>query len=75
MIKVLFISGFLSLALWSCDRNATQQKVKFEEPKREQCYRECLGSYKGNAESAYKKCFRVASEYTEGRSCFGGHGL
>ncbi|MDM1245796.1 MULTISPECIES: hypothetical protein [unclassified Acinetobacter] len=73
MIKLLILS-VLSLALLGCHGTPTQPKAKFEEPEREQCYRKCLVSYKGTAESAYKKCFRTASKYQEGRSCFGGHG-
>ncbi|WP_173911492.1 hypothetical protein [Acinetobacter sp. Marseille-Q1618] len=74
-MKALFISGFLSFALWGCHSTVTQPKAKFEEPEREQCYQKCLGSYKGNAEGARNKCFRIASKYKEGRSCFGGHGI
>ena len=73
-MKSLFIMVLISFALIGCYSTA-QQKAKFEEPEREQCYRVCLVSYKGNAESAFEKCFRIASKYQEGRSCFGWHGL
>lgn len=74
MMRILFLLGFFALALCGCHRTTTPPKAKFVELEREQCYRNCLGTYKGNAESAYKKCFRIASKYQEGHSCFGGHG-
>lgn len=73
-MRILFLLGFFALALCGCHRNATPPKAKFIEPEREQCYQTCLGSYKGDAEGARNKCFRIASKYQEGRSCFGGHG-
>ncbi len=72
-MKALFMISFLSFALLGCYR-AAQPQAKFAEPDLEQCYQECLGSYKGNAEGAQNKCFRIASKYKEGRSCHGGHG-
>lgn len=72
-MKALFIISFLSFTLLGCYRTAQPQE-KFAEPEREQCYRQCLVSYKGNAEGAQNKCFRIASTYREGRSCHGGHG-
>ncbi len=73
-MKLLFTFGFLFVALFGCQNTATQSKVKFEEPEREQCYRSCLGTYKGNVDGARNKCFCMASKFKEGRSCFGGHG-
>ena len=72
MVK-LFILSILSFILLSC-YSIGKQQAKFEEPKREKCYQKCLGSYKGGAEGAYKRCFSIASKYQEGHSCFGGHG-
>ncbi len=69
----LFILCILSFALLGCYRTA-QPQVKFVEPNQEQCYKKCLVSYKGNAEGARNKCFRIASKYKDGHSCFGGHG-
>ena len=73
-MKTVFILGFLALALCRCHRNATLPKEKFVESEREQCYQTCLDRYKGDADSAYKKCFYIASQYNEGQSCHGGHG-
>lgn len=72
-MKALFIPIILSLVLLGC-HGKTQPQEKFEEPARAQCYQECVVSYKGDAEGARNKCFRMASKYQEGRSCFGGHG-
>ncbi|AYO55541.1 hypothetical protein CDG68_18650 [Acinetobacter wuhouensis] len=72
-MKALFMISFLSFALMGCYRTV-QPQATFAEPNQEQCYQKCLVSYKGNAEGARNKCFRIASKYKEGRSCHGGHG-
>lgn len=55
-MKVLFISGFLSFALLGCYSTA-QPKAKFEEPEREQCYQECLGSLREMLKVLIKSVF------------------
>ncbi len=70
----LFILGFLSFSLLGCHRT-TPPQATFAEPEQEQCYQTCLISYKGTAEGAQRKCFRVATQYSLDRGCFGGHGL
>lgn len=48
---------------------------KFKEPKQQQCYLECVSTFKGPASTGEKRCqqrLEQAKNYS-GSACFGGH--